>query len=74
MENPKIETTEVIELWKFAYWPSIRAKRLNITEMDKVGDWVNDFDNIGGILQYTKAGNSQAKKRNSLFKILDYWF
>lgn len=48
-------------MFKFAFWPELKARRLNITDMDSTGDWVLESDEIGGIREYsTKQGSSKS--------------
>ncbi|KAK8881415.1 hypothetical protein M9Y10_004151 [Tritrichomonas musculus] len=47
---------EMFELYKFVYWPSLRAKRLNSSDFDhREGRWHTQSDMIGGLRQYTSA-------------------
>ncbi|KAK8844362.1 hypothetical protein M9Y10_024577 [Tritrichomonas musculus] len=40
-------------LFKFAYWPHLKARRLNITEMKYTGSWTEESDEIGGMRAYS---------------------
>lgn len=52
------------EIYKFAFWPSVNAKRLNISDFQSSGTWATETDKIGGIRQYTN--NKDAKKYTTI--------
>ena len=59
-ENNRISLSknQQIKLYKFVFWPSVRAKRLNFTELTKTGRWTTESDAIGGHRQYTSDGTA----------------
>lgn len=50
------------EIYKFAYLPSIHAKRVNISDFSTIGTWDPRIktDNIGSILKYTDSNDAIA--------------
>lgn len=45
----KASGKSVFELYKFVFWPSMKAKRINSTEMLSAFEWHTEPDQIGGI-------------------------
>ncbi|KAK8897816.1 hypothetical protein M9Y10_000044 [Tritrichomonas musculus] len=43
----------IFEIYKFAFWPSIKAKRVNSTDMTQTKTWNTEPDYIGGLGQWT---------------------
>ncbi|KAK8854425.1 hypothetical protein M9Y10_016987 [Tritrichomonas musculus] len=42
-------------LFKFAFWPHLKSKRLNISEMESTGKWILESDEIGGTREYSQS-------------------
>ncbi|KAK8871337.1 hypothetical protein M9Y10_007057 [Tritrichomonas musculus] len=62
----KIKTSPVegtYEIYKFVYWPSKNARRINISEFS--GSWVYETDGIGGVRQ-NKAGGGPAREISNI--------
>lgn len=49
------------QIYKLVFWPSLKAKRMNITEFTRTGKWKYETDLIGGIRAYTEADDSSDK-------------
>ena len=41
------------EIYKFAYWPSLEATRVNISDFNLVSGWTKESDKFGGVRAYT---------------------
>ena len=50
------------ELYKLAYWPSLKARRLNITDLTTTGTWKMETDGVGGIRGYSTSSTARATK------------
>lgn len=46
-----------IEIYKLAYWVDFKAKRLNCTEFEKIGQWTTQSDLIGGLREYVNKND-----------------
>lgn len=55
----KVNGEGKIQIHKFAYWPSVKAKRLNFTDMIAGGNWVPNSDGVGGILGWSNNKEAQ---------------
>lgn len=55
----KVTGESKIQIYKFAYWPSVKAKRLNFTDMIAGGNWVSNSDGVGGILGWSNNKEAQ---------------
>ena len=50
----KLSSEGVFELYKLTYWPSLTAKRLNVSDVVSIrGNWKMESDGIGGNRNYT---------------------
>ena len=55
----KIYSDEVYEIYKLTYWPSLTAKRLNVSDIVQTsGNWTMESDGIGGNRNYTESHGS----------------
>lgn len=43
------------QIYKLVFWPSLKAKRMNITELTRTGTWKYESDLIGGLRAYTQT-------------------
>ena len=50
-----------LKFYKLIYWPSLKAKRLNITQFNNTGSWDPESDNIGGVRMYNVRGGVDEK-------------
>lgn len=67
----KVIPYDTIELFKFTYFPSVKAKRINITEFEIKGNWETEMDNVGGYRMST-IGLSEAFTNFSCSKFWIY--
>ena len=58
------------EIYKFTYWPSVKAKRLNISDLDIFGIWNRETDNIGGI---RAKSNDKGSKIQTTIDCSKFW-
>ena len=49
---------DTFSIFKFAFWPHLKSRRLNISEMKSTGTWEQESDEIGGIREFSKAKDS----------------
>ena len=49
------------KLYKFVFWPSLKAQRVNLTEFTLSGNWRIESDNIGGVRIYNVKGGALEK-------------
>lgn len=52
------------KLYKFAYWPSNKAKRINITYMGTTGTLIPESDTVGDGRKYTNKDNIDEDKND----------
>ncbi|KAK8837937.1 hypothetical protein M9Y10_035879 [Tritrichomonas musculus] len=68
----RVETDKAqFALYKFAYWPSVRAKRLNSTEFYR--SWNVESDGIGGLREWAHENNKNGVKKVSTFQFSKIW-
>ena len=58
------------EIYKIAYWPSLRAKRINISDFNKEGEWKTETDNVGGVRQYSNGGSCKVQIQTNKFWLI----
>lgn len=63
--------SNVYELYKLAYWPSLKARRLNSTEFEKTLTWTKESDGVGGVREYTSDVGATASVELRTSKV---WF
>lgn len=63
-------TGEIIDLYKFAYWPSIKAKRINFTNIPSNVEWPSESDNIGG---FSVSTTSNDDYKSTTIKCSKFW-
>lgn len=47
------------ELFRLSYWPSLKARRYNVTQFTSTDTWVSESDENGGIREYTNNLNAR---------------
>lgn len=68
----KVETMDAdIELYKFAFWPSVHAIRINSTEMKP--EWNPQSDDIGGLREWANEKSATQKPKNSKLNFSKLW-
>lgn len=60
-----------IEIYKFAYWPSIHAQRKNSTEIND--KWNIESDGIGGLREWAHENNKAGVKKLDTFQFSKIW-
>lgn len=60
-----------IEIYKFTYWPSVHAKRLNSTEIGQA--WKIESDGIGGLREWANENYKTGVKKIKTFKFSKFW-
>lgn len=65
----RAEGNETFSIHKFAFWPSCKAKRINITSFNLTGNWTAETDDIGGQRSYAQWGSAIS----SIFQANKLW-
>ncbi|KAK8842650.1 hypothetical protein M9Y10_025510 [Tritrichomonas musculus] len=68
----RLSSDEVYELYKLSYWPSLKARRLNSTQLTKTLSWFQESDGIGGVREYTQEAGATASATISGSKVWIY--
>ena len=50
---------EQFEIFKITYWPWLKAKRLNISDFQSLGNWNSESDKAGGERAWTNANGAK---------------